>query len=116
MADPGAAAQILLDLADRPILRVAGDHVRYRLAAAALLSQAGDLRAAEATIHDTLHRCGTLGSRSPGPAGSSWPGSGAGKVNRLRPRDWPTRGWPRSTAQAYGLSYPTPWKCWEGSR
>jgi hypothetical protein len=32
MTDPGTAAQILLDLADRPMLRVAGDHVRYRLA------------------------------------------------------------------------------------
>jgi ATP/maltotriose-dependent transcriptional regulator MalT len=62
MADPGGAAQILLDLADRPMLRVAGDHVRYRLAAAALLVQAGDLRAAEGAIQDTLHRCETLGS------------------------------------------------------
>jgi predicted ATPase/DNA-binding CsgD family transcriptional regulator len=62
LADPGRAAQILLDLADRPMLRVAGDHVRYRLAAAALLLQAGDLRAAEGTIQDTLNRCATLGS------------------------------------------------------
>jgi predicted ATPase/DNA-binding CsgD family transcriptional regulator len=62
MTDPGEAAQALLDLADRPALRVAGDHIRYRLAAAALLLQAGGLRAAEGTIQDARARCEAIDS------------------------------------------------------
>jgi DNA-binding CsgD family transcriptional regulator len=62
MTDPGTAALALLDLCDRPVLRVAGDRVRYRLAAASLLFQAGDLRAAEGAIHDALTRCEAIGS------------------------------------------------------
>jgi hypothetical protein len=62
MTDPGEAAHALLDLADRPALRVAGDHVRYRLAAAALLLQADDLRAAEGTIQDAQARCEAIDS------------------------------------------------------
>ena len=62
MTDPGIAARALLDLCDRPVLRVAGDRVRYRLAAASLLCRAGDLRAAEGVIHDALARCQAIGS------------------------------------------------------
>jgi predicted ATPase/DNA-binding CsgD family transcriptional regulator len=62
MTDPGTAARALLDLCDRPVLRVAGDRVRYRLAAASLLFRAGDLRAAEGVIHDALARCQAIGS------------------------------------------------------
>ena len=76
MTDPGEAAQALLDLADRPALRVAGDHVRYRLAAAALLLQAGDLRAAEGTIQDAQARCEAIDS----------PLAGACRVFRARLR------------------------------
>ena len=62
MTDPGKAAHALLDLAGLPLLRVAGDHIRYRLAAAALLFQAGDHRAAESTLQDALNRCEAIGS------------------------------------------------------
>ena len=62
MTDPGKAAHALLDLADRPLLRVAGDQVRYRLAAAALLLRAGDPGAAEGAIHDALDRCEAIDS------------------------------------------------------
>ena len=37
MTDPASAAHALLDLGERPLLRVAGDRIRYRLAAATLL-------------------------------------------------------------------------------
>ena len=46
MTDPGNAAHALLYLADRPMFRATGDHIRYQLAAATLLFRAGDLRAA----------------------------------------------------------------------
>jgi DNA-binding CsgD family transcriptional regulator len=62
MTDPGTAARALLDLCDRPVLRVAGDRVRYRLAAASLLFQAGDLRTAGGAIHDALTRCEAIDS------------------------------------------------------
>jgi DNA-binding CsgD family transcriptional regulator len=62
MTDPSRAARALLDLSGRPLLRVAGDHVRYRLAAASLLLRAGDLRAAEGTIQDALKASETIGS------------------------------------------------------
>jgi len=114
MSDPGEAVHALLDLADRPAWRVAGDHVRYRLAAAALLLQAGNLRAAEGTIRDAQARCEAIDSRWPGPAGYCRPGSAGPTADEPRRRHWPTRGWPRPTARACGLSYLTPWKCWAG--
>jgi predicted ATPase/DNA-binding CsgD family transcriptional regulator len=62
MTDRGKATHALLDLGDRALLRVTGDHIRYRLAAATLLFEAGDLRAAEGVIHDTLSRCEAIDS------------------------------------------------------
>ncbi len=62
MTDPGKAACALLDLGGRPVLRVAGDYVRYRLAAATLLLGAGDPGAADGTIHDALTRCEAIDS------------------------------------------------------
>jgi predicted ATPase/DNA-binding CsgD family transcriptional regulator len=62
LTDPGKAAHALLDLSDRPLVRIAGDHIRYRLAAASFLTQAGDRRAAEDTIQDTLSRCEAIDS------------------------------------------------------
>jgi DNA-binding CsgD family transcriptional regulator len=62
MTDPGKAARALLDLSGRPVLRVAGDYVRYRLAAATLLLRAGDPGAADGTIHDALTRCEAIDS------------------------------------------------------
>jgi DNA-binding CsgD family transcriptional regulator len=53
---------MLLDLAERPLLRVAGDRVRYRLAAATLLFGTGDLRAADSAAQDTLSSCEAIGS------------------------------------------------------
>jgi hypothetical protein len=44
------------------VVRVAGDHVRYRLAAASLLLRAGDFPGAEGTIQDTLNRCEAIES------------------------------------------------------
>ena len=62
ITDPANAAPALLDLAGRSLLRFAGDHIRCQLAAATLLFRAGDLRAAEAVIHDALSRCEAIGS------------------------------------------------------
>ena len=62
MTDPGNAAHALLYLAGRPMLRATGDHIRYQLAAATLLFRAGDLRAAESTLHDALSRCEDIDS------------------------------------------------------
>ena len=62
MTDPGNAARALLYLAGRPMLRATGDHIRYQLAAATLLFRAGDLRAAESTLHDALSRCEDIDS------------------------------------------------------
>jgi predicted ATPase/DNA-binding CsgD family transcriptional regulator len=62
ITDPGKAARALLDLGGRPMLRVAGDQVRSRLAAAALLFRAGDPGAAEGAIHEALTRCEAIDS------------------------------------------------------
>jgi DNA-binding CsgD family transcriptional regulator len=62
MTGPASAAHALLDLAERPLLRVAGDRVRYRLAAATLLFGTGDLRAADSAAQDTLSSCEAIGS------------------------------------------------------
>jgi len=62
MTDPGNAARALLYLAGRPMFRATGDHIRYQLAAATLLFRAGDLRAAESTLHDALSRCEAIAS------------------------------------------------------
>jgi DNA-binding CsgD family transcriptional regulator len=44
------------------MFRATGDHIRYQLAAATLLFRAGDLRAAESTLHDTPSRCEAIDS------------------------------------------------------
>ena len=62
MTDPASAAHALLDLGERPLLRVAGDRIRYRLAAATLLFGTGDRRVAESTVQDMLSRCEAIGS------------------------------------------------------
>ena len=62
MTDPGNAARALLYLAGRPMFRATGDHIRYQLAAATLLYRAGDLRAADSTLHDALSRCEAIDS------------------------------------------------------
>jgi hypothetical protein len=58
------------------MFRATGDHIRYQLAAATLLFRAGDLRAAESTLHDALSRCEHIDS----------PLAGAGRVSLARLR------------------------------
>lgn len=59
---PRDAALALLELADRPVIRMAGDAVRYRLVAAALLLRAGDLDAADRAAGAARTLCVDLGS------------------------------------------------------
>jgi predicted ATPase/DNA-binding CsgD family transcriptional regulator len=59
---PRDAAFALLDLADRPVVRMAGDAVRYRLVAAALLLNAAEVEPADRAATEARRLCDGLGS------------------------------------------------------
>lgn len=59
---PREAALALLDLADRPVVRLGGDAVRYRLAAAALLLRAGEVACARDAATAAREICTRIGS------------------------------------------------------